>query len=209
MLKSLAKPAGALVATAVLACAGGAFAQTVTAVSAAALGAGYTAQDAPLGAPTELRIDLKGRVAPRCDLVTPPVASGTLRFSRPGQGSAPFAIDCNAPFNLRVVSQHGGFASVDPTPGVKTLMPYEVAVDVGTDRGRRNLGWCRAAALTTSAAGGCVFAPNSPSRGWSSGEDAAINQTGALHLRWAGQAEGAPLLGAYTDTIVIELEVRA
>lgn len=207
MTRTLASLIGALAATTVLAGAGMASAQT--AAGAAALGAGYTAMDAPLGAPTELRIDLKGRVAARCDLTTPPVVSGVLPVYRAGQTEAGFKIDCNAPFILRVRSAEGGFASVHPTPGIETLAPYELAVAVRTDDGFQDLGWCDAAALTEGAATGCGYAPGSPGRGWSSGDATAIDQTGTVRLRWDEKTTGAPLLGDYRDTIVIELEVRS
>lgn len=204
MTRTLASLIGALAATTVLAGAGMASAQT-----AAALGAGYTAADAPLGAPTELRIDLKGRVAARCDLTTPPVISRVLPVFRAGQAEAGFKIDCNAPFILRVRSAEGGFASVHPTPGIETLAPYELAVAVRTDDGLQDLGWCHASALAEGAATGCGYAPGSATRGWSSGDATAIDQTGTVRLRWDEKTTGAPLLGDYHDTIVIELEVRS
>lgn len=207
MTRTLASLIGALAATTVLAGAGMASAQA--AVGTAALGAGFTAMDAPLGAPTELRIDLKGRVPARCDLIAPPVLSGVLAVQRAGETEAGFKIDCNAPFILRVRSTQGGFASVNPTPGIETLAPYELSVAVSTDGGVQNLGWCDAAALTDAAATGCEYAPGSAARGWSSGDATAINQTGSVRLRWDEKTTGAPLLGDYRDTIVIELEVRS
>ena len=107
MAHTFASLFGALAATTLLAGAGVASAETL---SAASLGAGYTATDAPLGAPTELRIDLVGRVAARCNLVAPPVLSNHLNVSRAGRTEAAFSIDCNAPFNLRVRSSAGGFS---------------------------------------------------------------------------------------------------
>lgn len=186
-----------------------AIAGPAVAADVSVFGSGYTAADAPLGAPTELRIDLKGRVPARCEVVTPPAAMDNLALTRAGEDEAGFAIDCNAPFILRVRSDKGGFASVDPTPGIETLMPYQLAVAVGTDAGHQNLGWCDAAALTDAGAAGCAFSPAAASQGWSSGEATAINQTGALRLRWDQTASGTPLLGRYRDTIVIELEVRS
>lgn len=208
MSQSLASLIGALVATTMLAWSGAASAETLSA-DMAAMGSGYTALDAPLGAPTELRIDLTGRIASRCDLVTPPVAMGRLAVTRAGQSQSAFTIDCNAPFILRVRSGKGGFASVDPTPGIETMVPYQLGVTVETDAGRQDLGWCDAAALTDDAVADCAFAPNAARRGWSSGEATAIDRTGALRLRWEESTSDAPLLGAYRDTIIIELEVRS
>lgn len=183
------------------------------AVSAAEPGAdfgpGYSAADAPLGGPTELRIDLKGRVPARCELTSPPVISGQLPIHRAGESETAFAIDCNTPFLLRVRSGAGGMASVEPTPGITTLMPYEVAVAVGTDAGRRDLGWCRSEALAGGAADGCAFSAAGAERGWSSEDATAIDQTGTVRLRWREAPADAPLLGSYRDTITIELELRS
>ena len=200
---------GALAATTMLAWSGAASAETSAVRPLAALGSGYSADDAPLGAPTELRIDLQGRIAARCELITPPALAARLALGRAGSAQAAFSIDCNAPFRLRVRSRAGGFASVDPTPGIEALAPYEASVSVGTDAGPQELGWCDAAALTDAGAGGCDFSPSSGDHGWSSGEATAINQTGALRLRWTEAAADAPRLGDYRDTIVIELEVRS
>ncbi len=207
MPRTLALLIGAFAATTVLAGAGVAFAEPAAHVGA--VGAGYTSLDAPLGAPSELRIDLKGRVEARCDLVAPPVLGGVLSMQRAGEALAGFKIDCNAPFLLRVRSAEGGFASVNPTPGVETLAPYQLSVAVRTDEGLQDLGWCDAAALTDSAKSVCGYAPGAAGGGWSSGDATAINQTGAVRLRWQDNADGAPLLGDYRDTIVIELEVRS
>jgi hypothetical protein len=178
--------------------------------SASDFGPGYTASDAPLGAPTELRIDLKGRVAARCDLTTPPAISGVLPVHRAGKAEAGFKVDCNTPFILRVRSAEGGFASVGAAlPGIETLAPYEVSVVLRTDDGLQDLGWCNAADLTEAAVGDCDYAPGSATRGWSSGDATAIDQTGTVRLRWDEKTTGAPLLGDYRDTIVIELEVRS
>ena len=209
MSQSHAPLIGALAAATMLAWSGSALAETIAAPDLAAMGSGYSAADAPLGSPTELRIDLKGRVAARCDLVTAPAPMSRLALTRAGESQSAFAIDCNAPFILRVRSDEGGFASVDPTPGIETLMPYQVSVAVGTDAGRQELGWCDAAALTDNSAGGCEFSPADASRGWSSGDATAIDQSGSLRLRWDQAASEAPLLGRYRDTIVIELEVRS
>lgn len=196
---------GALAAAIAFAWAGSAFA----ADPIGALGAGYTAADAPLGAPTELRVDLRGQVAARCDLTAPPAIGGRLDFGQAGQVQSSFAIDCNTPFILRVRSRHGAFAGVDPTPGVATETPYEVAVDVGTNAGRRSLGWCQSAALSDQPVGGCAFAPGAADGGWSSDDAIAIDQTGTVRLRWDAPDDSAPRLGSYGDIIVIELEVRA
>lgn len=210
MSHSFASLIGALVATGLLAWSGTASAEMVSTGGIAALGGGYSSSDAPLGASTELRIDLRGRVASRCELLTPPTATGALRLDREGESQSAFAIDCNAPFIMRVRSGQGGFASIDPTPGIATLVPYQMAVAVGTDAGRQDLGWCDAAALGEAPAGICAYGASNPQGGWSSGDATAINQKGSLRLRWRQQNKSdAPLLGVYRDTIVIQLEVRS
>lgn len=174
---------------------------------AAARGAGYTAADAPLGAATELRIDLRGQVAPRCELTSRPVFGSNIDLNRGGESQSAFAIDCNTPFHLRVRSGHGGLTAANPAIGTAVHIPYELSVDVGTDRGVHALGWCRSEQLAEGGEAGCTYGSGA---GWSSGEDTAINRQGRLRLRWKGQKEAeTPALGRYQDIIVIELEVRS
>ena len=172
-------------------------------------GAGYTAADAPLGAPTELRIDLRGHVQARCEVVTAPQPFEGLVLRNPGRAESGFAIDCNAPFLMRVRSQGGGFLNPAPTPGIEPRLPYEIAVELNTDQGRQDLGWCDSRALGQALSGACPYAASAPGGGWSSGDAVAIDQTGRLSVRWRQNESERPLLGAYDDVIVIELEVRS
>lgn len=206
MFRPPASLIGALVATGVLAAAGSCLADTV---DVAALGGGYTASDAPLGAPVELAVDLHGRVAARCELTAPLTGLDNFDLNRAGRAQGAFAVDCNAPFRLRVRSQRGGFGVDRAVRNVEALAPYQVAVSVGTDAGRQDLGWCDAAALTAQASGACPYAAGSAEGGWSSGEAVAIHQSGSVSLRWDEPAHGQARLGAYRDVIIIEMEVRA
>jgi hypothetical protein len=207
MFHPLASLIGALAATTLLAGAGAVSAESLS--DPTLVGAGFSSLDAPLGAPTELRIELKGTVAPRCDLTSPPALGETLAVSQSGTTEAGFEIDCNTPFRLRVRSAHGGFANDHSTPGIQSLATYELGVSVRTDDGLQDLGWCEAAALTESMPSDCSYAPASRGGGWSSGDATAINQSGTVRLRWDNRESETPLLGVYRDTIVIELEVRS
>ncbi|RYF93602.1 MAG: hypothetical protein EON95_08300 [Caulobacteraceae bacterium] len=193
-------------ATTMLAWSGAASAATISASDLAEMGPGYSAADAPLGAPVELAIDLKGRVAARCNLTAPPTGLSSMALLRDGEDRSAFNIDCNTPFTLRVRSGNGGLASVEQSIGTALLMPYEMAVSVNTDSGRQDLGWCQSSELS-GAASGCAYAPAAAGGGWSSGQATAIRQKGDLRIRW--RDSGAPLFGAYQDTIIIELEVRS
>lgn len=206
MRRSAPSPIAALAAVYALGCASGAYADPA---SLAALGAGYSAIDAPLGAPAELHIDLHGQVAPRCELTAPLAGFGDFDMNHRGAAQGAIAVDCNTPFLLRVRSQHGGFASDAALSGAQAVAPYQVALQVGTDRGRQDLGWCDSAALAAHAATDCPYAADGAHGGWSSGDAVAIGQTAALSLRWDAPGEGQARLGAYADTIVIELEVRS
>ena len=206
MSKSIASLIGALAASTLLAWSGHAAAEPADLLG---LGAGYTAADAPLGAATELAIDLRGRVAARCELTTPPAEMTQLALGRSGQAQTAFALDCNTPFLMRVRSGAGGFRNDEATVGVEPMLPYEISVAVDTDEGRQDLGWCDASALTDMPGKACAYAPTAAGRGWSSGEAIAIDQKGQLRLRWSDNASERPLLGAYRDIIVIELEVRS
>lgn len=205
MSRRLASLIGAFALSAVSATAGVAVAEVVPAASAA--GGGYTAMDAPLGAPVELRVDIVGEIASRCDLTSGALVLDPVDLTRAGEIQAGFRLDCNTPFTLRVRSQGGGFVNDAPAPGVRSSADYQLAVDVTTDAGRRNLGWCDAAELADGGAGSCAFAPQGG--GWSSGEDTAIDKAGAVRLRWTDENRSAPLFGDYRDTITIELKARA
>lgn len=186
---------------------GGVSAAAAGEVSVAALGAGYTAHDAPLGLATELRIDLRGEVSARCRMSAPPMLAQQLDFNHQGQAQANFGLDCNAPFQLRVRSGEGSFAADEAREGIASHIPYELSVDLDTDAGRHALGWCRADQLSDQSSGGCVFGTGV---GWSSGDATAIDRTGTMKLRWDGPAEAeAPPLGRYRDTIIVELSVRS
>lgn len=186
---------------------GGAGVASAAEPNAAALGSGYSATDAPLGAPTELRIDLRGQVNARCKMTAPPALSGRPDLTREGELQAQFGLDCNTPFNLRVRSGAGGFAAEQAREGVAPMVPYEIAVAVDTDAGSNALGWCGADQLTEQPGGACAFGSG---EGWSSGDAIAINRTGTMRLRWNGPpSEGALPLGRYRDTLVVELAVRS
>jgi len=205
MAHSLARLTGALVASAGLAWTGAAGAEPL---NTAAPGTGYSAADAPLGAPTELRIDLRGQVAARCEVV-PPTGMGRIRLSDAGRVSGAFGIDCNTPFILRIKSANGGLTAIQPLPGIAARTDYALGVEVGTSEGPRTLGWCASIDLAPDAGGSCAFSATAPLGGWSSGAAVAIRQSGEIHMRWDGQDSATPRLGAYQDNIVIEVEIRS
>jgi len=174
-------------------------------VGTAAFGPGYSA-DAPLGAPTELQIDLRGEVPARCRMTSLPALGGQIDLNHSGDAQSRFGLDCNAPFELSVRSGRGGFAATGSTEGAAAPLPYEVAVSLDTDAGTDALGWCRADQLTDAGEGQCAFG----GKGWSSGDATAIDRTGTLKLRWSAPANaGVPAAGDYRDTIAINVAVRA
>jgi hypothetical protein len=200
MARSITSIASAIALTATLAFAGQAAADP-------AYGPGYTANDAPLGDAAEVKIELVGRVSARCEVSTASINMTGLRLGGEGSASGDFNIDCNAPFSLHVASERGGMASETPLPGVLALLPYELSVDVATDLGSQDLGWCSASAVAASPVGSCSF--GQATGGWSSGDGVAIGKTGSLKLRWNGPGEGEGRLGDYADVITITLGVRS
>ncbi len=176
-------------------------------IAVASLGAGYTAGDAPLGAPSELTVDLRGDVAARCRLASPPTLAQRPDFNRAGEVQAHFGLDCNTPFRLRIRSGEGAFVADQAREGIASRIAYDLSVDIDTDEGLSVLGWCRADQLTDRETGGCAFGSGD---GWSSGDATAIEKTGTMRLRWNGPREGEEaVFGRYRDTIVVELAVRA
>lgn len=174
--------------------------------SVAALGPGYSESGAPLGAATELQIDLRGEVAARCRMTSPPALTGRIDLNRAGNARAPFGLDCNAPFQLSVRSGQGGFAAGELREGITPRIAYELALDVDTDAGMNALGWCSADKLILGASAGCAFG----AQGWSSGNATAINRMGSLSVRWNAPGNGAlPAQGEYRDTITVDVTVRS
>jgi hypothetical protein len=186
---------------------GGAGVASAAEPDAGGLGSGYTADDAPLGVPTELRIELSGTVSARCRLTSAPTPAERPDLTRQGEIQAQFGLDCNTPFTLRVRSGQGGFAVERAGEGTRTVVPYELAVAVGTDVGENALGWCGADQLAQPNGGSCAFGSG---EGWSSGDATAINRTGTMRLRWRPPAAPNALpAGRYRDTIIVELAVRS
>lgn len=185
---------------------------TATAASAsendaAALGSGYSATDAPLGAPSDLRIELRGQVTARCQMASPPNLAERPDLTKAGEMQAQFGLDCNTPFNLRVRSGEGGFSAEGPREGVTRLIPYDISIAIDTDAGMNALGWCGADQLADQQSGSCAFGSG---EGWSSGDATAINRTGTMRLRWGGPGDANTLpLGRYRDTVIVELSVRS
>ncbi len=169
-------------------------------LAAGSASAEFSPTEAPLGDPVELAVELRGRVAARCELTTAPRPAG-VRLHQAGEAEGDFRIDCNTPFNMKVRSANGGFAGRAAV--LSAALPYEVGVRLGKGAGAHDLGWCDSAALKGAGATGCAFGGAS---GWSSGDEIAIDQEGRLKLRWR---EGAPIAGDYRDIITIELEVRS
>jgi hypothetical protein len=196
----LASQIGSFAAAALIVAASAASAQSVDSAGTSAVGLGYSAADAPLG---------KGQVRARCDMARPVGEMANLPIDRAGQTQTTFAVDCNTPFVLRVRSHSGGLENRVAPMGIEPLLPYEISVAVGTDQGRHDLGWCQASALTETPDRACVFAPGAPGGGWASGSAIAIDQPGALRMRWRRNESDRPLLGGYRDVIVIEVEARS
>src|SRR6218665_3268504 len=181
---------------------GGAGVASAAEPDAGALGSGYTASDAPLGAPTDLRIELSGTVSPRCRMTSAPTLAERPDLTRQGEVQAQFGLDCNTPFNLRVRSGHGGFAAEEARGGgTGAVVPYELAVEVGTDVGENALGWCGAEQLTQPNGGSCAFGPGG---GWASGDATAINRGGTMRLRWPAPSTNLLPAGRYRDALVVE-----
>ncbi len=175
--------------------------------AASGSGSGYTALDAPLGSPVELEVEIVGSIAARCEMTSSALLVGDVDLKSSGETRADFGLNCNAPFTVQLRSQSGAFVNAAPPQGILDRAAYEVSVDVVTDNGRRELGWCDAEALAASAKAGCAFSPQNG--GWSSGEETAIGKSGTVRLRWNDNDRSAPLFGDYRDQITIELKVRA
>jgi len=165
-----------------------------------------TAADAPpdmLGAPVSLTLDLTGKVPSRCGFVTAPATSANLGdLTVAGNIALPFKLDCNAPYAIKVRSDHGALARVGQAPAGSPFpitLDYVVGLTVATDLAPVS-GQCAVSTLSSQA---CSW-----SAGLSSGDGVSIGTNGSLTVSWTAPAQ-TRLAGQYQDQITLTVEVRA
>jgi hypothetical protein len=160
------------------------------------LAAGGHFLTADAATPDRVRLELRGRITPRCGLSE---ISGELNFDlrggRPQSRNAAlaFTIDCNTPFKYAVHAETGAMTlqAADAGDG-KPRLPYGISITIPTDDG----GTLRRACDGPDEA--CVV---------DSGDNIAIGKRGEIVVsldedRWAASA------GIYGDRIQINLSAK-
>lgn len=148
----------------------------------------------------QVQIELRGNIAPRCDLTgaASSLDLGTLpETGAQGQKQLQFELSCNAPFTYQLSSEHGVMrhesASADAS-GFTTEFPYRAVLTILTDSGS-TLNLDCASSQLGEPAGACAGA---------SGEDTAIGKDAALTVSW-GPLAGPLVAGQYADDLHISI----
>lgn len=161
-----------------------------------------------------ISIDISATVPARCGFVAagPESVSSTQDLELAASLSVRLALDCNAPYALGVVAEHGTLVNRDAAPdgsGYAFEKDYRVSVALETDRGTVRSERCGSRDLV--AGGSCSFAATQAGEGLGSGRGVSINRDAVLKIEWPAQSPAAPRLaaGRYRDTLILVVGARA
>jgi hypothetical protein len=148
----------------------------------------------------KVRLELRGRVAPRCSLSGMPSAIDLGRII-PGGGELrrdfAFQVDCNTPFTYAMVSGSAAMRrSADGRDDHAGSIPYRARLTITTDSGGR---------LSLDCTGQEIAAEAGTCRGLS-GDEIAIRKDAVLAVSWA-VPDTSIKAGFYTAPIHLELGV--
>lgn len=167
------------------------------------LGTAASAMDnASVGAPNRLRVEVAGVISPRC---TVGQSEGSASFGQlldPSNGGTitrdlnlDFTFDCNSPFRAVMTSQNGGLLTdATPAPGFRNRITYDAALALPNGRTTAS---CDSEQMQSEAGerAGCVFS--------FIGRQGA---SGAASVKLAMAADPTPVLaGRYRDRLVLRL----
>ncbi len=182
-------------------------------------GAGHAAVTAVAGGSpdhVDITLAVTASVASRCGFATDATPDGTYDAADINAGFThdfPFALQCNCPSRVAVVSANGGLlAPVSGVPqGFSNLAPYEVTLSLTGNAGVQTVNsGCQASTLSGSSAIPCSFrGPASATQGLRLG-GAAGNVSGSYLRVSAPPYSGSAVLVAastYADTLTITLGV--
>jgi hypothetical protein len=163
-------------------------------VLAAVVTPSATATSSPEQMNDSVKINLRGRVMPRCMLTgleTPMSASAGAAGTGRVEQRRRFEVNCNAPFRVSLSSVYGGLRH-----SKGNVFPYRASLVIATDSGRTVTLDCAASRLVPDA-GDCVG---------NSGDDTAVGKEAVLIVNWL-KPEGASA-GTYTDDLRLSLGVQ-
>ena len=166
------------------------------------------------GSPSSISVNVTVRasVAPACGFSPGAVPSGTKalgNITQPFSTDFSFALRCNVPARVAVVSDNGGLrmaGSGSPPAGYAVLAGYDVTLNLAGDQGAPASASCDVATLAAAAQTACSFrGPAGATAGLRLGS--VSTDTPGSYLRVAGpRSLGANLLLAstnYSDRLTI------
>jgi hypothetical protein len=146
----------------------------------------------------KVRLELRGRVAPRCSLSGMPSAIDLGRII-PGGGELrrefAFQVDCNTPFVFALISPHGALRrGNNPQEAAQREIAYNARLTIWTDAGGGLSLECTSRQISDEQTG-CKG---------SSKDNIAIRKDGILSINWV-LPKTALVEGPYTSVLRLEL----
>ena len=163
------------------------------------------------GAPDQVNIDVRGRVAQRCQFMAGAAPATTAQVAMAGGAATvvPFRVYCNTGFTVNVSSQNGGLLTDGArlpqsslAAGFHDIARYTARFDLGRDDGSSLSETCTSQQLHDGAH--CTMAEPA---GLTSSVP-AMNQSGKLTIRMAEVDPVHMVAGTYSDTVTINVQAK-
>lgn len=151
--------------------------------------------------PPSVFIAVTGRIEPRCANAGFDYPLDIEDVASAGSSAVRFDVDCNAPFQYRLISQYGALKLDGPPSAGSNLvteLPYTVFVHIPLNSGPAISDICRSDTIKAGAVS-CHFT--------NSGNSVSIQKQGEMKIAWEANARRA-LGGIYRDRLTINLSIR-
>jgi len=148
-----------------------------------------------------VEIEVTGSIAPYCANSETNIPVDLGKLDRPGKVVAGFTVDCNAPFQYTMQSEHGAMRLENAPADAdreKTTHPYTVRLRIPLTRGGEINDTCTSADIKQGAIT-CKFSD--------SGEKIAINQKATANITWSAPQDGLQP-GNYSDNLTVSVNAR-
>lgn len=169
---------------------------------------------APAQARTDsVEIDIAARIKERCGFVS----NGDNDIDAPrdleegARLSLKVGLDCNTPYAIGVVSEHGALVNMDASDdgsGFAFSKRYRIAVALETDKGIVRSERCNSQDILIG--GQCEFARTATGEGLKSGRGISVGRNAVITVEWPSQSTLPRRLaaGRYKDTLILVVGPR-